>query len=482
MNNNEETAWYDKARGKTARKPKPQKKENEAHIPAKPPRAADKQTGPDSASSKHSRPAKPERAPNKSGTLDKQNRTKTAGRPKRTKPMFDPKNIPSDGALIIQNFDSIAAEVLNLSSKQKILLSKNIKELSHSLTDDRSDRRLGYMNDASTIASYVNYFMWWNLVRLTRLFSNLDKNALDLDDNSICLDIGSGPLTIPIALWLSRPDLRSKKLTFYCMDLSQTALATGEELYLSIASKTLKEHQEPWKIIRVKGALGTRIKEKADLITSGNMFNEIVQTSQMPSDYLAKKYTEQLLSYSNNANENARILIVEPGDPHSARLVSLFRDSLMRSGFNPLSPCPHFAECPMQGRTTANPGGKWCNFAFDTDDGPAKLLALSRNANLSKDRAVLSFVLAKKSDDATVKPDKNAKDSRTLSLRIASDFIRLTELHKSGYYACSQIGLVLAVDMSGVHPANGDLVKTKMPDSIKELKRDKKSGALMLNI
>ena len=481
MNNNEETAWYDKARGKTARKPKPQKKENEAHIPAKPPRAADKQTGPDSASSKHSRPAKPERAPNKSGTLDKQNRTKTAGRPKRTKPMFDPKNIPSDGALIIQNFDSIAAEVLNLSSKQKILLSKNIKELSHSLTDDRSDRRLGYMNDASTIASYVNYFMWWNLVRLTRLFSNLDKNALDLDDNSICLDIGSGPLTIPIALWLSRPDLRSKKLTFYCMDLSQTALATGEELYLSIASKTLKEHQEPWKIIRVKGALGTRIKEKADLITSGNMFNEIVQTSQMPSDYLAKKYTEQLLSYSNNANENARILIVEPGDPHSARLVSLFRDSLMRSGFNPLSPCPHFAECPMQGRTTANPGGKWCNFAFDTDDGPAKLLALSRNANLSKDRAVLSFVLAKKSDGSELN-FKNAKDSGTLSLRIASDFIRLTELHKSGYYACSQIGLVLAVDMSGVHPANGDLVKTKMPDSIKELKRDKKSGALMLNI
>ena len=103
------------------------------------------------------------------------------------------------------------------------------------------------------------------------------------------------------------------------------------------------------------------------------------------------------MSYSNNTNPNGRILIVEPGDPHSARLVSLFRDSLMRSGFNPLAPCPHFVECPMQGRTTANPAGKWCNFAFDTGDAPAKLLALSKNANLSKDRAVLSFVLTKKS-------------------------------------------------------------------------------------
>ena len=89
--------------------------------------------------------------------------------------------------------------------------------------------------------------------------------------------------------------------------------------------------------------------------------------------------------------------------------------------------------------------------------------------------------MQKKSDGSELN-FKNAKDSGTLSLRIASDFIRLTELHKSGYYACSQIGLVFAVDMSGVHPANGDLVKTKMPDSIKELKRDKKSGALMLNI
>ncbi|MCR5171336.1 MAG: small ribosomal subunit Rsm22 family protein [Treponema sp.] len=456
MNKNEETAWYDKARGKTAKKQKPRKEE----------RTESK----DAVSAKRSRPAKPAYT---------QARPEKPNKPKCTKPMFDPKNIPADSARIIRNFDSIAAEVLNLSSKQKILLARNIKELSHRLTDDRSDRRLGYMNDASTIASYVNYFMWWNLVRLTRLFSNLDKDALDLDDNSICLDIGSGPLTIPIALWLSRPDLRSKKITFYCMDLSQTALAAGEELYLSIASKTLKEHQEPWKIIRVKGALGTGIKEKADFITSGNMFNEIVQSSQMPSDFLAKKYTAQLLSYSNNANANAKILIVEPGDPHSARLVSLFRDSLMRSGFNPLAPCPHIAECPMQGRTTANPAGKWCNFAFDTSDAPEKLIALSKNANLSKDRAVLSFVLAKKTGDALVKPEKKSK---TLSLRVASDFIRLTELHKSGYYACSEIGLVLAVDMSGVHPANGDLVKTKMPDSIKELKHDKKSGALMLSI
>ena len=35
---------------------------------------------------------------------------------------------------------------------------------------------------------------------------------------------------------------------------------------------------------------------------------------------------------------------------------------------------------------------KWCNFAFTTEDAPQRLLKLSRDSNLPKERAVLSFV------------------------------------------------------------------------------------------
>ena len=80
--------------------------------------------------------------------------------------------------------------------------------------------------------------MWWNLVRLTRLFSNIDISKITLKDNDVCIDIGSGPLTIISALWLSRPELRKIKLTWYCLDLSQSSMTLGENIFLSIVAKT----------------------------------------------------------------------------------------------------------------------------------------------------------------------------------------------------------------------------------------------------
>ncbi|MGI5058892.1 small ribosomal subunit Rsm22 family protein [Treponema pectinovorum] len=393
-------------------------------------------------------------------------------------PMFDEKNIPQDALQILNDFSSIVNSTIRLSKKQQILLESKIKDLSHQLTDERNSRRLGYMNDSAHIAAYINYFMWWNLVRLTRLFSNLPKNSFNLNDGDICLDIGSGPLTVPVALWLSCPELRAKKLTFYVLDLSQNALALGEEIYLAIAAKTLKQNEEPWKIVRIKGGIGTSIKEKPNLITCANVFNEIAQNSEMPSDFLAKKYTQEIESYfEKDCEKEQTVFVVEPGVPYAARLVSLMRDSFIRQNFMPVSPCPHIHSCPMEGRTTANPAGKWCNFAFNTETAPEELLKFSKKANLPKERAVLSYVLSKRS-----KQEYKTPNDKNLVLRVASDFIRLPELKKNGYYCCSEIGLVMAVDISNSRPENGDLLKVKMPKNIENLGRDKKSGALFVNI
>jgi len=249
----------------------------------------------------------------------------------------------------------------------------------------------------------------------------------------------------------------------------------------------------------------------------------------MPPDYLAKKYSRELLNYAKSdasnsfgaevlsaASENGAtsggptILLVEPGDPKSARFVSLMRDALMRKDFYPLSPCPHFGNCPMEGKK----GGKWCNFAFSTEDAPAALLKLSEKAGLPKERAVLSFVLSQKkgpttsendSDgssnskkdpttsgngerDSRVKPENDrvghsgADKSNLLPIRITSDYIKLPELHRSGYYACSQLGLLLAVDDHGIQPENGELLFVDQPKDPENLTRDKKSGALLLRL
>ncbi len=432
--------------------------------------------------------------------------------PLKRHPLFSQDAIPQDSRSIIEHFDRVIADVLQLSGKHRVQLGGAIKRLSHELTDNRTSRRIGYMNDASMVSAYINYFMWWNLVRLTRLFSGLPRDAFALADGDAVLDAGSGPLTVPIALWLARPELRAKKLTFYCMDLSQTALADGEELFLSIVAKTIagaKDNAgdtgssatapasapvEPWKIVRVKGELGTALKEKAALVTCANVCNELIQSSTMPPDFLAKKYSGELLSYLDADNPRAGILLIEPGDPKSARFVALMREAFLRRGFEPIAPCPHTAECPMTGNVKK--GGKWCNFAFSTDDAPVALQKQSAKAGLPKERAVLSFVLARKttasaapndrtdsSGDRASPPDTRADSSATkkrLSLRITSDFIRLPDLHKSGYYACSELGLVLAVDKTHVHPQNGELLTIGFPEDTTT--RDKKSGAILLEI
>ena len=429
--------------------------------------------------------------------------------------MFNEESVPAESRAIIEKFDDIVSGVRSLSGKQKVALYGAIKNLSHQLTDDRNSRRLGYMNEAGYISAYISYFMWWNLVRMTRLFANLPKSAFEplaKSENPVAIDVGSGTLTVVIALWLARPELRSKKIKWYCMDLSQTALSAGEDLYLAIAAKTIKGEvspslqpdeqsfatpsagatpatppTEPWSIVRVKGAFGTPIREKADFITCGNVFNEIIQRNEMPTDFLAKKYTNELLSYIKD--ENSTVLLVEPGDPHSARFISLMRSALLRKNYTPLSPCTHTGDCPMSGRThgrTTNEFGKnakWCNFAFDTETAPLRLLKLSEKAGLQKERASLSFIVAKKSEaeqnDAAKNKARNDISEKTF-IRIASDFIRLPELHKSGYYACSQFGLLLAIDEHRFQPKNGELLQIKTPEDLSQT--DEKSGAIIVKL
>ena len=372
--------------------------------------------------------------------------------------LFLQTSVPRDAQEIISSFDKIVSSSHPLSSKQRVLLPQQIRELSHNLTDERSGRRLGYMNQTTTLSAYIYYYEWWNLIRLTRLFSNLDTKSFGLNDDDICVDIGSGPLTVPIALFLSRPELRAKKLTWYCMDLSPTSLAAGEEILLTISAR-LK--CEPWKIIRVKGELGTPLKEKASLVTCANVFNEIVDDFSMPPDYLAKKNCEKILSYAKD--DTSSVLIIEPGVPKAARFISLLRDALIRREFMPVAPCPHCGECPMDGKR----GGKWCNFAFSTDAAPAALKKLSEASDLPKERAVLSFIFAVKAP--IEKPEE------FLFFRVTSDPIKLPG-GRTGYYACSDKGLLLVVAQT--YLASGDLYKIKRPSSLEHI--DAKSGALVV--
>lgn len=381
----------------------------------------------------------------------------------RISSLYDPTGIPRDAAAIIEKFDDIVSSTHPLNSKQRALLPQQISALSHNLTDQRGDRRMGYMNETTALSAYVHYFLWWNLVRLVKLFSNLDKSFFDFKDDCIFVDIGSGPLTVPIALLLARPELRKKNVTFYCIDISQQALSFGEDIFLSVAARL---ETTTWKIIRVKGTLDTSVKDKADLVTCANMLNELHDDADMPPDFLAKKYTDRLVSFVDSKNAKARILSIEPGDPRSARLVSLMRDAFIRKNFIPVAPCCHSETCPMDGKK----GGKWCNFAFAADNAPADLKRISEKANLAKERAVLSFVAVERGEQKEENPS-------FITMRIASDPIRLPG-HRTGYYACSSKGLLLAVTNQKLFSGE----KIKVPAPRKPMPKDTKSGALIIDL
>jgi|GEM_PF-197881 len=472
------------------------------------------------------------------------------GRPARTYEPFVPSAVfdPVFGAAspevvsLLEWFPELVKATLPLDSRKALQLGEAIRDLSHELTDERGERRVGYMNEPAALSAYVNYFMWWNLVRLTRLFAAM---PLTLEHGDALVDLGSGPLTLPIALWMARPDLRALKLSWYCMDISQGALAAGEEMFLHLVAKT---GGEPWKIVRVKGECGTSLRRKVRLVASANMFNELFQDNPEPLEAQAKRQARDLVSY---ADETSSILVVEPGVPRSARFISLLRDALIRLDFAPLSPCPHDGPCPFPGLRH----GKWCHFVFDTAPAPARLHKLSEEAGLSKDRAALSFILASRvassaaeqpteqptepptepvagtsgaeaqaepgsvSELATDAATGQAPDAATgdapasrvthvapteadaveslsmvsrmaglftgLKVRIVSDPIRLPDFY-TGRYGCSEIGMVL---VCGTYQAadylatcnSGSCIEVPRPDR-KRPERDPKTDAILIRL
>ena len=380
--------------------------------------------------------------------------------------LFESSKVPQDAKKVIEDFDQIIQGVKPLNSRQLQQLPDNIRNLSHQMTDDRSTRRLGYMNENVQLSAYVRYFTWWNLVRLSRLFANLPAECFPSQD-AVCLDLGSGPLTVVTALWLARPELRNKSFTWYCLDVSQNSLSLGEDVYLSVAARV---PGTTWKIIRVKGSFGTFIKEKADFITCANMFNELDQASDMPPEFQTKKYHDQLKAYGKT---DAKYLLIEPGVPKAARTLSLLRDRFIKDNYFIPAPCPHFEDCPMNGfKAYTGSSCKWCNFAFNTEDAPKRLQALSVSAKLPKERAVLSFISAIPTAQVDAK-----NEASELDLRIASDAFRLPG-YRTGHYACSSLGLTLVSSSSKEQELlSGDLIKVKLQVKPDNLTMDEKSGA-----
>jgi ribosomal protein RSM22 (predicted rRNA methylase) len=184
---------------------------------------------------------------------------------------------------------------------------------------------------------------------------------MDLRDGDAVTDLGSGPYTVPIALFLSRPDLREKRLEFRCLDRTGKVLEAGAAIFEALRASSACG----WKLRSIRGSLGTRIEgPKAALVTAANVFNELFWDERHPASAEGARKAPFL---SALAREDGTILVVEPGIPRSGEFMSALRDACLALGRQPLAPCTHTEACPLPG---GRRGAKWCHFAFDTDEAP----------------------------------------------------------------------------------------------------------------
>ena len=337
---------------------------------------------------------------------------------------------------ILGSVPSIIDKTCPIPGRFRRTVPSNVAELSRLLTAGRGDRSLSYLNRPNFLSAYLHYFLPWNLYRLCFLLPSLD---LRLSPSDIIVDIGSGPLTFVLALWISRPDLRSKPLEFHCIDRSAPALEAGKEIFSGLC-RIPGNAGNPWKIKLIKkeidvrpGAAGARSKQTvktgyASLVCAINVYNEIYEN-------LPHRYNEGLKRMAANiayfmkeySTPDGSILTVEPGVPQSGRFISLLRSAFMELNHFPVSPCPHTAPCPMSGSNK-----RWCHFAFEAPLVPKELKRISSAAKLPKDRLVLSYLLTA----GAKKPDEGGM------ARVISDAFPLPG-GSYGRYCCSAGGLVL---------------------------------------
>jgi len=360
-------------------------------------------------------------------------------------------------------------------------LPADVAELFRFLTYERTERGASYLGKPALLSAYLRYYLPWNIYRLCRLFAAL---PIELKSDDAINDLGSGPLTLAISLWISRPDLRDTPLEFRCLDKTAAVLDAGKKLFAALTANTAC----PWTVRTIRGeihgfgrqrgkALSVEIRGKpAALSVAVNVYNELFwDFSPMDKEGLGRFASSQARLLSSLTETSGSVLVVEPGIPRSGEFISLLRSSLIKEKRLPLSPCPHCGPCPLPGGRPSSGNfqskAKWCHFALNTEDAPEELHRLSAAMKLPKERAALSFVLAGAAAQNPAKRTARAK------IRVISDSFPLSADSPGarGRYGCCERGLVLVTGSRRALEASptGTLEELALEDGMV----DAKSGA-----
>ena len=446
--------------------------------------------------------------------------------------------LPEPDAALRNGLDRLGAalaRVRPLSAAHARSLPQDVAALSRLLTVERAHLHHPYWASPALTSAYLYYFLPWNVLRQARLLSALPlpdpRIWLEQGRRPLLLDMGSGPLSLPIALWLARPQWRGLPLTVLALDASSQPLELGRDLLRALAEDM---RQPAWEVRTVRAPLGQaarqlaracgqRSRSGADegapalwLASAANVLNEMLSgggagrtgrrddaaawgdddagmSPEGPDglrdareDSLFGQRLESVLDSLEELLENGApglppsLLVVEPGTRLGGTTVMRLRGAALERGLVPLAPCTHAADCPLErGRS----GRGWCHVTFDCAGAPDWLAQLSDAAGLAKDSLSLAPLLLSAAAE-TVQDGLDAREAETAgpdgllaraALRVLSAPFAVPGLPGRARYACGVGGLALLGDAECL--PSGGLVETHIPE---QPRFDRRSGALLL--
>lgn len=425
---------------------------------------------------------------------------KTSGLWPENETLFTP--IPVFAKKALENFPAILEKVWPLKKRHKEKLPEDIADLSRKLTTDRKSLEKNYWSHPENISAYLYYFLPWNLLRFLSLLPNLPLGAPTLTEQTeipVIYDAGSGPLALPIALWLAKPEWRKSLLRIVALDKAKKPLALGKAIFEELGRLC---NERTWQVEIESGtlfALPEIAKNQGDygktypfLICAANILNELPlpavfqkyhsesldcileQLEEEPEKEEEKFYAlldswQPLLS---KARGKGKLLFVEPGTRLGGASIMLLRKAAHFFGLSPLSPCTHSRTCPLIGafsKSSAAYRKNWCHFTFPAVEAPDWLARLSRESGLEKSSLSLSFALF--SDKKTSRSSQKPR----LSARVISGSFKVPDMRGQARYACSEKGALLLEN--GISLQRGALTEIDFPE---KPERDKKSGAFRI--
>lgn len=410
-------------------------------------------------------------------------------------PFGSPKNAGSD----LEAFLSAVSETFPVQESRRRYLKEDVLTLWRDLTSERSLRFADYLGKPSALAAYVRYFMAWNVVRLVPVLAGL---PLDPPEGATILDIGSGPLTLPIALWIARPDLRDRALRILCTDRVRKPMESGAALLDALRLKTRGPvlGDGAWRVETRHAVFpDTGGAAKADIVCAANAFTEFFWSPSARRDSnLGERASVLLSDLAAACKPGGLMLVAEPGEPRSGAMLSALREAALLSGLQVESPCPHARACPMPGAFGGlgdrvdgkarsalppvhspkwRPKMPWCHFPVPLETAPPALTRFSEEVGLPKERLTVSWLALRKpalGDSADGDRARGAEQKGPLRTRLVSDPIRLPG-GWDGRYACSDLGYTLVVG-AAAREGPGSLLDLDRPARIS---RDEKSGAVI---